>query len=466
MKKIIQFLLLFLYISFISAQESLSITGVDTSKILINGAVDVYVSLNSDDSDALSELDGDDFSLEEYDSSQEKWSDASIRSFQYNGFSPEDISILLLVDNSGSMYDSIAGESESVREKQRISYLFSALRDLFDKTGGYKDSLALFTFNTYITEEHGFSSDRSSLFKSLNNINQPGRDESFTELYRGMNTAMEKLSRRKGRKVLILLTDGENYTYSENREEPHPVFGNNLIDQEKLVEQYRKSGITLYTIFYTREEDPELDLLSEKTGGQSYMASSRNELVNAYLEIHDRISKEFRLSYTPFISTNREKTIRVSLHNSVVSAGFAYLWEIFWGLPPELQWWFYLILTVISVGIIVVIHNTPFERLYPYSHLEVLSPADESSTILQLSENRTLIAVSSQKTEIIHEDNFNSRNDEETGVTIIKEADNTYTLQSEKEVMVNNQPVKIKKLNPGDVIRAEGTLIVFDEAED
>jgi hypothetical protein len=233
-----------------------------------------------------------------------------------------------------------------------------------------------------------------------------------------------------------------------------------------MAELFRKSGITLYTIFYTRDDDPELELLSEKTGGQTYMASSRNELIDAYLEIHENISKEFRLSYSPSVTTGREKAIRVSLNSSPPSPAFAYLWEIFWGLPPNLPWWIFLILTAISVLIIIVIHHTPFERLYPFTHLEVLSPGDDSSTILQISENRTLIAVSSQKTEILHDDSFKGRNDDEVGMTIIKESDNSYTLQSDKEVMVNNQPVKKRKLKPGDVIRAEGTLIVFDEPEE
>ncbi len=451
----------------VSSEEPISITGVDTSGILINGSADIYISLQTEEETAPGDWGVEDFKLDEFNEKSGEWTNSGIRSFQYNGFSQEEISLLLLIDNSGSMYDSIAGKSEENREKQRIFYLVSALRDLFDKTSEYKDNISLVTFNTYISEETPFTSDRSTLYKSLNNINRPGKDESYTELYRAMKDCMEKLSMRRGRKVLILLTDGENYTYSENRKEPHPLWGNNLVDQEKLAEHFRKSGITLYPIFYTREKDPALDQLARRTGGQSYMTASRNELIDAYLEIHERISKEFRLTYTPCVTTGREKIIRVSMTGGYVSPEFAYLWEIFWGLPPELPWWVFLALSVLALAVIVIIHHTPFERLYPFTHLEVLSPADESSTILQISEDRTLLAVSPQKTEIIHEDNFQDRGGlDETGVTIIREKDNTYTLKSDKEVMVNNQPVKVRKLSPGDVIRAEGTLIVFDEPEE
>ena len=468
MKKILITITLLVLCSIaVSSEEPISITGVDTSGILINGSVDIYISLQADEDAAPGDWGSEDFSLDEYDDKSGEWVSSEIRSFQYNGFSQEEISLLLLIDNSGSMYDSIAGTTEDNREKQRIFYLISALRDLFDKTSEYKDNISLVTFNTYLSEETPFTSDRSTLYKSLNNINKPGKNESFTELYRAMKDSMEKLSMRKGRKVLILLTDGENYTYSENRKEPHPLWGNNLVDQETLAEHFRKSGITLYPIFYTREKDPDLDQLAQRTGGQSYMTASRTELIDAYLEIHERISKEFRLTYTPAVTTGREKVIRVSMTGGDVSPDFAYLWEIFWGLPPELPWWVYLGLSMLALAVIVVIHHTPFERLYPYTHLEVLSPADESSTILQISEDRTLLAVSSQKTEIIHDDNFQDRGQQdETGVTIIRENDNTYTLKSDKEIMVNNQPVKVRKLSPGDVIRAEGTLIVFDEPEE
>ena len=466
MKKIIlQFIVFMWGALFLSAEEMISITGVDTNKLLLDGTVDVYVYLQSEDNTVYSRLGADDFILEESAGRESEWKTSSIERFQYNGFSQEEISILLLIDNSGSMYDSLDGRPESQPEKQRISYLVSALHDLFERTGEYKDNLSLYTFNTYLTQESGFTSDRGILTKSLGNINQPGKDESYTELYRAMNKGMEDLSRRKGRKVLILLTDGENYTYSENKKEPHPLWGNNLIDQEKLTDQFLRSGITLYTIFYARDEDRNLNTLSGRTGGQSFHAYSRSELIDAYLGIHERISKEFRLTYTPAVTTGREKLVRVE-SSQAESPVFSYVWEVFWGLPPNLPWWSYLILTVLAIVIILVIHRTPFERLYPFSHLEVLSPEDENSTILQLSGNKTLIAVSSQKTEIIHDSSKQSLGEDETDVTIIKEADNSYTLIADKEVLVNNQPVLRKTLNPGDVIRAEGTLIVFDEPEE
>jgi len=466
MKKTVFYSILTLFLlAELSAQRSLTVTGSDTSEMLLNGNVHIYVSLSQEDPEALGSYGAENFSLEEYNPTEQIWSETPVKEFQYNGFAQEDISVMLMIDNSGSMYDSIGGRPETDPDRQRIHYLTSALNSLFTKTSGFRDNLSLLTFNTYITQESGFTSDRRTLKSALDNINRPDRDEAFTELYRAMEAGSDKLSLRKGRKVLILLTDGENYTYSENREEPHPVWGNQLLSPEEIEEKFLKRGMTLYTIFYARNTDPRLESLSRQTGGGTYTASSRDELIDAYLEIHEKINREFRLTYSPDVSPWREKVIRVTLDDGTVTPEFGFHWEIFWGLPPGQAWWFYLILTVLSVGIIIVIHFTPFEKLYPFPHLEVLSPDSENDTILEISGDRTLLAVTREKTEIIPDRDYAPGSDE-TGVTIIRDEKNNYMLSSDKEIMVNNQPVKTKLLEPGDVIRAEGTLIVFDEPEE
>ena len=137
MKKTVLIYLIVIFFSFNALSgDDLSITGVDTTGILINGTVDVYVSLKTEDPEILGNLGAGDFTLEELSPSGDSWKESPIADFQYNGFSPEEISLLLLIDNSGSMYDSLEGKPETDREKQRIFYLVSALRNLFEKTGG------------------------------------------------------------------------------------------------------------------------------------------------------------------------------------------------------------------------------------------------------------------------------------------------------------------------------------------
>lgn len=44
--------------------------------------------------------------------------------------------------------------------------------------------------------------------------------------------------------------------------------------------------------------------------------------------------------------------------------------------------------------------------------------------------------------------------------------DKSYTVVGSGEITVNNQPVKTRKLEPGDVIDVGGATIVFDDSKD
>jgi Ca-activated chloride channel homolog len=465
MKKIITLFFLYLLISPLYSEQNVSITGVDSSEMLLNGNIHIYVSPeNTPDLKKTEMPELGDFSLFEKERGTENWLSTDITDLQFNGVNQDQISFMLLLDNSGSMYDTLSAELTEKSEEQRIYFVLKALQDLFSATTDYKDNISLVSFNTNIVTLTAFTDSRSRLLSSLDGIIRPETDDSYTELYRAMTTASDELSLRKGRKVLILLSDGENYTYSENKKEPHPVFGNELIDLSDLEQNMQKRGITLYTIHYARNTDNELSALSRKTGGMSYTASSRNELLTAYKEIHSRINNEFRLSYTPVVSAARERTVKVSLSGGQSSSEFTFIWEIFWGLAPNLPWWVYCILSLLAIILVFIIHRTPFEKSYGFPHLEVIASADSNKTVIQISQNKTMIAVSREQTQIMNEDEFLNKNNNETGITIIRGSDGKYQLKADHEVMVNNKTVINRELEAGDVIRSEETMIIFDEA--
>lgn len=465
MKKIITLFSLILLISPLYSEQNISITGVDSSEMLLNGKIHIYVSLEEKQEAIKSEMPVlEDFTLFEKDRNSENWLNTEITDLQFNGVNQDQISFMMLLDNSGSMYDSLSAKATEIPEEQRIYFVLKALQDLFSATTDYKDNISLVSFNTNIVTLSTFTDSRSRLLSSLDGIIRPQADDSYTELYRAMTSASDELSMRKGRKVLILLTDGENYTYSENKKEPHPLFGNELLHLSDLEQDMQKRGITLYTIHYARNTDSELSELSRKTGGMSYTASSRNELLTAYKEIHNRINSEYRLSYSPGVSAARERTIKVSLSGEQNSSGFTFIWEIFWGLAPNLPWWIYCILSLMALILVFIIHRTPFEKSYGFPHLEVIASAESDKTIIQIDQNKTMIAVSRDHTQIMSEDEFQNKDSNETGITIIKGSDGKYQLKADHEVMVNNKTVINRELEAGDVIRSEGTMIIFDEA--
>ncbi len=450
--------------SVFAADDGLSVTGVDSSGLLSDGEVDLYISLNEEFNE-MQIPDFESFRLQEFNRADGSWMDIPLRDVQFNGFRQEDISFLLLLDNSGSMYDSLSGAPEEREEKRRIFFVKQALEDLFSGTREYKDRLSLYSFNTNITPLSDFSSNRNQLLDSLAYISKPEADEAFTEMNRAMQRAADELGRRRGRKVLVLLSDGENYTFSENRQQPHPLWGNELVELEEVGKLLRIRGITLYTIQYARVPDPALENLSAASGGLSYTASSRDELLLAYREIHNRINREFRLSYSPSVLSSRERMIRVILDGKGSSPEFSYNLEMFWGLPPVLPWWIFALLTLLSLGLVILIHRTPFEKIYPFPHLEVISSFDNNKTVIQIGQEKTMIAVGREKTVIMDEQEFGNKSDDETGITIVKAPGGGYKLEADHEIMVNNKTVISRDLEAGDVIRSEGTLIIFDKPD-
>ncbi|MBF9017641.1 MULTISPECIES: VWA domain-containing protein [unclassified Oceanispirochaeta] len=468
MKKIITLLSLVLFLIPLYSQQNISVTGVDSSEMLVNGNIHIYVSLEDSSELQVNEMpELNDFSLFEKERSSEDWITEDLIDLQFNGVNQDQISFTLLLDNSGSMYDTLSAKPTDKKDEQRIHFVLKALQDLFSATTDYKDNISIVSFNTNIETLTSFTDSRTKLLSSLDGIIRPTAEDSYTELYRAMKTASDQLSMRKGRKVLILLSDGENYTYSENRKEPHPLFGNELLELRDLEKEMQKRGITLYTIHYARDSDSDLTALSRKTGGLSYTASSRNELLTAYKEIHSRINNEFRLSYKPGVSAARERSIKVSLGDRESSSEFTFLWEIFWGLSPTLPWWVYCILSALAVLLVFIIHRTPFEKIYSFPHLEVLAADDSDKTVIQISHDKTMIAVSRDQTQIMDESEFENKDSDETGITIIKDSDGKYQLKADHEIMVNNKTVINRELEAGDVIRSEGTMIIFDEpAED
>ena len=457
------FLLLFSAVG-LSAQEQLSITGVDSSQMLLTGRVHIYTALNDESKAEVESLPAfEDFLLEEYDPYTGIWSEGNIREVQYNGVNQDQISMSLLIDNSGSMYDTIEGSATDSSEEQRIWFVKKALQDLFEGSREYEDNLSLVSFNTNVASLVPFTSNRNQLLEGLESFSQPSGSDAYTELYHAMQAAADELSLRKGRKVLVLLSDGENYTYSENRKEPHPVWGNELVGMGELEDLMSKRGITLYTILYARTPDPELEALATASGGMVYTASSRKDLLDAYSGIHERINSEFRISYEPGMSSGRERLVKVSIAGHGSSRSFTWFWEMFWGLIPALPWWVYLIFSVLSLVLVLVIHKTPFERIYSFPHLEVLGAFESEKTVIQISHDKTMIAVSREQTQVMDETTFLNKGDDETGITIIKSDDGKYMLQADHEVMVNNKTVISRELEPGDVIKSEGTMIIFDE---
>lgn len=104
------------------------------------------------------------------------------------------LSVALLVDISGSTAKDLRYEVESV--SRFVKALFAE--------GNREDTLSLFSFNDIVTKRSPFTNNHSRLDHELRQL----RGEAGTALYDAIVLASRELDRRKGRKVMLIVTDG------------------------------------------------------------------------------------------------------------------------------------------------------------------------------------------------------------------------------------------------------------------
>jgi Ca-activated chloride channel homolog len=108
------------------------------------------------------------------------------------------LSVALLVDCSGSTAKDLKFEIDSASR---------FLKALF-KEGNPEDAVALYSFNYQVTKQSPYTHNSGQLERALNRLH----GEAGTALYDAIYLASQELGARKGRKVLMVVTDGGNTT--------------------------------------------------------------------------------------------------------------------------------------------------------------------------------------------------------------------------------------------------------------
>ena len=107
--------------------------------------------------------------------------------------------IALLIDSSGSTAKDLKFEKESGSR-----FIHNIVRP--------QDSLCIFSFNQTVEQYGGFTSDFTQLETSLKRITSEGG----TSLYDAIFLASEQLRQHQGRRVIVLVTDGDDTTSIAN----------------------------------------------------------------------------------------------------------------------------------------------------------------------------------------------------------------------------------------------------------
>ena len=108
------------------------------------------------------------------------------------------LSVAILIDNSGSTAKDLRYETESVSR---------FLRALV-KEGNPDDAFALYSFNWEVVRQNGFTRNVQAVERSLRAM----RGDAGTSLYDAILLASRDVEDRKGRKILVIITDGGDTT--------------------------------------------------------------------------------------------------------------------------------------------------------------------------------------------------------------------------------------------------------------
>lgn len=461
MKKTINLFTTLIFLSFMCYGENISISGIDNSNLLFKGTVSLYLNITDSEGKTLEGISSDDLIIMESFEGKD-FSPVETVSLREGTNEDKGISFLLLVDNSGSMYDRIDGTKANTFDQTRLSSSVKAMNSLIQSMQGSRDRAGLALFNTYYKVLAPVSSNRNKVVESLQMIEKPGKDESFTELNAAVIQASRSFSKERGRKIIIVLSDGENYPYSTVRGEESPQFGLSLYNQEQMIESLKENSTTLYGINFGIEKDSRLEEVVIASGGYLFEAGTEEELESVYRSIRERVLNEYLVEYRTGTEYAERKYVKVeSRETGVESQPVFYFSGTLFGKPTENFHWLYftaIILVALMLEILLRLKQAaPAEKagleVKDYTGATQMFSVDSQKTIIGSSDSDDVTVVGNQ-----------GENQNEATI-IFDEKKSAYTVVSDSEVLVNNNPVKTKILEPGDVININGATIIFNDKE-
>ena len=187
------------------------------------------------------------------------------------------LSIVLDIDTSLSTRKDLPLELSSARR-----FAHAILRPV--------DALSLYGFSEVVSEVVPFTSDLKTIDRGIDRV----RMGSATALYDALYLGAEALESRKGRKVLVVITDGGD-TVSR-------------VDYKEAVRSAQEAEAIVYSIIVVPIEasagrdtggEHALIQISEDTGGKYFYAESVPQLDDAFRKISDELRTQYLLAYYP-----------------------------------------------------------------------------------------------------------------------------------------------------------------------
>jgi Ca-activated chloride channel family protein len=186
------------------------------------------------------------------------------------------LNVTLAIDTSGSVHKDMAQEADAARR-----FAHAILRP--------QDQMSLLQFATYVSELAPFTNKVAQIDHGLSQLH----GDWATALYDAIYLGSEKLGAKNGRKVLIIVSDGDdtarNTTYQQALEEAlrNEVMIYSIIDVPIEASAGRDLG-----------GEHALITLAEQTGGKSFYEGDGG-LDKAFARVSDDLRTQYLLGYYP-----------------------------------------------------------------------------------------------------------------------------------------------------------------------
>jgi len=202
--------------------------------------------------------------------------------------SAESLSCAILLDTTGSMNESLP------RVKNSIVKLIDAL--------GPEDAVAIYTFSERLVVNQEFTADKNAAKRAVLRTRAQGR----TALFDAIAQTTQDISKRAGKKALIVFSDGDDNA--------------SMLNQQSAVLRAQKIGVPLYAIAEGEAtKSPRLEALlqglGKQTGGSAYRAKGADDVEEVFRKISEDLRHLYMLSYQPasLASDGKWRKIEVSV---------------------------------------------------------------------------------------------------------------------------------------------------------
>lgn len=190
------------------------------------------------------------------------------------------LTIALLVDTSGSIRDKLLFEQRAATE-----FFYSTLQR-------GKDKAMIISFDSGVDLLQDFTDDPEKLANAVQKIRAGGGTSLYDAIYLAVT---QKLSGQQGRRVVILITDGDD--------------NSSRVSLTETLEAAQKNDVTVYAIstnstgyFGSKEQergDKTLKKFAIETGGKPFFPLKIQDLATSFVNIHEELRAQYQIGYRP-----------------------------------------------------------------------------------------------------------------------------------------------------------------------